>query len=67
MFDYCQMELIENLLRMKKVNIRQWLLEQDSRWSCRFCGSKLNTYDKICRHCKRGGLYGDKASVVNFS
>lgn len=49
MHDYCNMNLIENLRAMKELGVGQWLLTQDRIWTCKVCGSKLNSHDKICR------------------
>ena len=44
--------MIENLLRIKEIGAKQWLSEQEEKWSCQSCGGNVCVMDKKCYDCE---------------
>ncbi len=44
-------DLLDNLLRMKKVGVKEWLKEQEDKWRCPVCEGNICVHDKECYDC----------------
>ncbi|MFQ6107548.1 MAG: DUF3795 domain-containing protein [Thermoplasmata archaeon] len=44
-------ECIESLERMAETDIRSWLEEQDEKWRCALCRTKITYYTEKCPNC----------------
>ncbi len=47
--------MIDNLLRIKEIGAKQWLIEQEKKWTCKECGGNICVIGKECYDC--GGKY----------
>ena len=43
--------MIDNLHRIKKIGAKQWLKEQEDKWSCQKCGGNICVMDRECYDC----------------
>jgi predicted RNA-binding Zn-ribbon protein involved in translation (DUF1610 family) len=43
--------VLTNLDSIREKGIAEWSDEQEVRWSCTGCGTKLSWYDRTCRKC----------------
>jgi len=46
-----KISLITNLKRIQSIGPRQWLKEQEEKWSCPECGGNVCVMDKECYDC----------------
>jgi hypothetical protein len=44
-------EVLSNLRRLKEVGIKEWTKNEEDRWRCPQCRTKLSWYDKACSKC----------------
>jgi len=45
------LSMIDNLQRIKKIGVKQWLKEQERKWTCQKCGGNICVMDKECYDC----------------
>jgi len=43
--------ILENLEKIREVGWRRWIEEEDRKWRCPFCGSKVSFYNVKCPSC----------------
>jgi len=48
--DYSE-SLVNNLLRIKEIGVKQWFNEQEDKWRCPKCGGNVCVHDKECYDC----------------
>jgi hypothetical protein len=44
-------EVLDNMKRLRKVNLDKWAEEMDRRYTCKSCKRHINWFDKKCPHC----------------
>ena len=44
--------LIGNLLRIREIGARGWLIEQEELWKCPACGGEISVMDGECYDCR---------------
>lgn len=42
---------LKNLKQLKEIGIKEWLKQEEKRWSCSSCGKKLHWYSEKCPDC----------------
>jgi hypothetical protein len=42
---------LQNLRQLKETSIKEWLKQQEKRWTCSTCGKKLHWYSEECPDC----------------
>jgi len=42
---------LRNLKQLKETSIKEWLKQQEKRWTCSTCGKKLHWYSGKCPDC----------------
>lgn len=42
---------LRNLKQLRKMNVEEWLSQQEKRWTCSQCGKKLHWYAEKCPDC----------------
>jgi hypothetical protein len=46
-----QVSLIENGIRIKTLGAKQFLLEEQQKWTCARCGGSICLHDRLCSGC----------------
>jgi len=44
-------DLVDNLLRIKKIGVKEWLEERENKWRCPVRGGNICVHDRECYDC----------------
>ena len=44
-------EVLDNIRRMQKIGVKEWLNEQEEKWRCSLCGVSVEWYAQHCFRC----------------